>query len=62
MPIIFSIQEIADQCKRSYETVRGWITDGQLEAVRVNKQYFITATAFENFLKSHSTFSAEDNS
>ena len=56
MPDLYTLKEIASKSRRSYETIRRWITDGQLEAININGQYLISSDAFEKFLKAHSTF------
>lgn len=34
-PELIGLQEVADQCDVSYRTVRRWVADGRLNAVRV---------------------------
>jgi len=47
----YTIQEVADVLKVAYLTVYRWIQDGKLEAVKAGKQYRITQSQINKFLK-----------
>lgn len=45
----YSVQDVADRLGLHVRTVRGYVRDGQLPAVRIGKQYRITQSALEGF-------------
>ena len=49
--IYYTVREIAKATHRSEDTVRRWIADGRLKAVRVVGGYLIEQKAFRAFLK-----------
>ena len=49
MPHAYSVGQVADQLGLHVKTVRGYIRDGRLTAVRIGKQYRITREDLEAF-------------
>lgn len=45
----YSVQDVADRLGLHVRTVRGYVRDGRLPAVRIGKQYRITRSALEAF-------------
>jgi len=45
----YSVQDVADRLGLHVRTVRGYVRDGRLPAVRIGKQYRITQAALEAF-------------
>lgn len=45
----YSVQDVADRLGLHVRTVRGYVRDGRLPAVRIGKQYRITQSALEAF-------------
>ncbi len=51
----FTTQEIADLLKVSEATVRHWIHDGELRAVRFARDFRVAAKDLEAFVNAHAT-------
>lgn len=49
---LLTVKEVADRVKVHPETVRGWIRDGELEAVDIGGEYRIYQSDLDTFLKS----------
>ncbi|OLF15260.1 helix-turn-helix domain-containing protein [Actinophytocola xanthii] len=47
---LYSTEEVAEQLGLHVRTVRGYVRDGRLKAVRIGKQYRITREDLEAFL------------
>lgn len=47
----YTIQEVADMLKVAYLTVYRWIKGNELVAVKAGKQYRISKTSLDNYLK-----------
>lgn len=47
---LYSAEEVADQLGLHVRTVRGYLRDGRLRAVRIGKQYRITREDLEAFI------------
>ena len=45
-----TIQEIAERMRVTPKTVRGWITDGRLGAIKFGRVYRVRDTDFNDFL------------
>ena len=43
--------EVAETCRVTKETVREWIKDGKLVAVKRGRKYLISEEDFKNFLE-----------
>lgn len=48
---LLTVKEVADRVKVHPETVRGWIRDGELEAVDIGGEYRIYKQDLDKFLK-----------
>lgn len=51
----FTTQEIAELLKVSEATVRNWIHEGELRAVRIGRDFRVAAVDLEAFLDAHAT-------
>ena len=51
----FTTHEIAELLKVSEATVRHWIHDGELRAVRFSRDFRVAAKDLEAFLSAHAT-------
>ncbi|MCG8690531.1 MAG: helix-turn-helix domain-containing protein [Minwuiales bacterium] len=51
----FTTHEIAELLKVSEATVRHWIHDGDLRAVRLSRDFRVAARDLEAFLNAHAT-------
>jgi excisionase family DNA binding protein len=49
---LYSVDEVAEQLGLHVRTVRGYVRDGRLPAVRIGKQYRITRENLETFVGS----------
>lgn len=49
MTQLYSVEEVAELLGLHVKTVRGYVRDGRLEAVRIGRQYRIGADALEAF-------------
>jgi excisionase family DNA binding protein len=49
MQQLYSVEDVAELLGLHVKTVRGYVRDGRLEAVRIGRQYRITAQALEAF-------------
>ena len=56
----FTIPEIADLLKVSKATVRSWVHDGELRAVRFGREFRVAAKDLEAFVNAHATRRGED--
>ena len=61
MPDYLRVQDIVEQMHVSEETVRIWIRQKKLAAIRIGRDYFIDPADFREFLKRHRTDRQEDN-
>jgi len=53
-PKLYSIQEVAEMCRVSTRTVRGWTLDGVLPHVLLNKRIIrIRQTDLDAFIEQH---------
>lgn len=48
---LLTVKEVAERVKVHPETVRGWIRDGELEAVDIGGEYRIYKQDLDTFLK-----------
>jgi excisionase family DNA binding protein len=55
MPDYLRVQDIVERMKVSEETVRIWIRQKKLPAIRIGRDYFIDPVDFQEFLKRHRT-------
>ncbi len=55
-------REIAELLKVSEATVRTWIHDRELRAIRVGREFRVAATDLEAFVNAHATRSAASGS
>jgi len=55
MPDYLRVQDIVERMHVSEETVRIWIRQKKLPAIRIGRDYFIDPADFEEFLKRHRT-------
>jgi excisionase family DNA binding protein len=51
----FTVQEIAELLKISEATIRAWIHDGSLRAIRFNREFRVATTDLEGFVSAHAT-------
>ena len=51
----FTIHEIAELLKISEATIRTWIHDGELRAVRFGREFRVAAKDLEAFVNAHAT-------
>ncbi|NIA67413.1 helix-turn-helix domain-containing protein [Pelagibius litoralis] len=56
----FTTHEIAELLKVSEATVRNWIHEGELRAVRFGRDFRVAATDLEAFVNAHATQPAPD--
>ena len=56
----FTIHEIAELLKVSEATVRHWIHEGDLRAVRLNREFRVAAKDLEAFVNEHATRPARE--
>ena len=56
----FTIHEIAELMKVSEATVRHWIHDGELRAVRLSREFRVAAKDLEAFVNEHATRPARE--
>jgi excisionase family DNA binding protein len=52
---LLRVQDIVDRMKVNEETVRTWIRQKKLPAIRVGRDYFIEPQDFQEFLRKHRT-------
>jgi len=52
---LLRVQDIVDRMKVNEETVRTWIRQKKLPAIRVGRDYFIEPQDFAEFLRKHRT-------
>jgi excisionase family DNA binding protein len=62
MPDYLRVQDIVEQMGVSEETVRIWIRQKKLPAIRIGRDYFIDPNDFQEFLKKHRTDRQDDRS
>src|SRR5438034_2698385 len=60
LPDYLRVQDIVDRMKVSEETVRIWIRQKKLPAIRIGRDYFIDPADFQEFLKRHRTDRQDD--
>jgi excisionase family DNA binding protein len=48
-PVMYSVEQVASLLDLHVKTVRGYVRDGKLKAVRIGKQYRISRDAVEEF-------------
>ena len=51
----FTTHEIAELMKVSEATVRSWIRDGELRAIRLGREFRVAAKDLEAFVDAHAT-------
>ena len=51
--VLYSVEQVAQRLGLHVKTVRGYVRDGRLKAVRIGKQYRIAREDFEALLGSH---------
>lgn len=51
----FTVHEIAELLKISEATIRSWIHDGELRAVRFGREFRVSAKDLEAFVDEHAT-------
>lgn len=51
----FTTQEIAELLKVSNATVRSWIHEGELRAIRFSREFRVSTKDLEAFVASHAT-------
>ncbi|WP_299619613.1 helix-turn-helix domain-containing protein [Pelagibius sp.] len=56
----FTTHEIAELLKVSEATVRSWIHEGELRAVRFGREFRVAAKDLEAFVNAHATQPAPD--
>jgi len=61
MPDYLRVQDIVEQMHVSEETVRIWIRQKKLAAIRIGRDYFIDPVDFQDFLKRHRTDRQEED-
>jgi excisionase family DNA binding protein len=52
---LLRVQDIVDRMKVNEETVRTWIRQKKLPAIRIGRDYFIEPQDFQEFLRKHRT-------
>jgi excisionase family DNA binding protein len=50
---IYTVAEVADQLKVTPKTVRGWIADKELVAIRVGREWRIRAQDLQAYIQAH---------
>jgi excisionase family DNA binding protein len=55
-----SVEDIAEELNVSVSTVRSWIRNKRLKAVRIGRDYRIKRADYEKFLEERTTMDEED--
>jgi excisionase family DNA binding protein len=50
---IYTVAEVADQLKVTPKTVRGWIADKEMVAIRVGREWRIRAQDLQAYIQAH---------
>lgn len=50
---LFTVQEVADKLKIHVQTVRKWIKEGKIKALKLGSDWRVTEQSISEFLKSN---------